>query len=444
MSRWFNIGLVCTLLAASSATAAEPPWGTGRSRAEDLRVSLVTFGPGDDIASWFGHSAMLVEDLRLRERRVYNYGMFDFGPTLLAQFLTGRLNFWVGEAGWQSTIYLYRARNRDIRIQELNLTPEDRMRVAAALAKNVLPENRYYLYHHYYDNCATRVRDMIDLGTHGQLHEKTSVPGRMTMREHTRRHTQRNPYIDLLLTFWMNDEIDQQIDVWDEMFLPGEMERVVAGFHYTSADGKEVPLVLRSAPVNIASGRDPVPDRPSRIWPLTLAFGLLLAAAGVAVTRRHYRLRSRGSRVARGLYDAFVGALYGVPGLTLFIMWVFTEHTVTWHNEAILLASPITAALFPLGLLLALGWHRALRWVRWCWLALGATSIAGLVIGTFPGFNQDTHLPMTLMLPANLAVAWAMVRRPAWPKTTLGTPRPASRESTSAAASEAVSGVEAN
>lgn len=443
MSNSLRIIPVCAFLVASSASAAQPPWGTGHSRGEDLRVSLVTFGPGDDIASWFGHSAMLVEDLRSGGRRVYNYGMFDFGPTLLAQFLSGRLNFWVGEAGWQSTVYLYRSRNRDIRVQELNLLPEDRLRVAKALADNVLPENRYYLYHHYNDNCATRVRDMIDLAVHGQLREKTSVPGRMTLREHTRRHTQHNPYIDLLLTFWMNEEIDRQINVWDEMFLPGEMERVVAHFRYTRADGSDVPLVARSVPVHIAQRRGPVPQRPSTVWPLTLAFGLLVAALGIGATRRHFRLRTRGSRVVRGLYDAFVGALYGLPGLALFIMWTFTEHTVTWRNEAILLSNPITAALLPLGLLLAFGWNGALRWIRRCWLALGATSVAGVVIGLLPGFNQDTHLPMTLMLPVNLAVAWTMWRRPAWPTSARAVLSPERPESTAPASSES-SGVAAS
>ena len=72
------------------------PWADGRSAPEDLEVSLVTFGPGDDIPSWFGHSALVVEDRRRGEARLYNYGMFDFDK--FARFALGRLEFWVGEA----------------------------------------------------------------------------------------------------------------------------------------------------------------------------------------------------------------------------------------------------------------------------------------------------------------------------------------------------------
>src|SRR3954468_7087916 len=136
------------LLGAPASAAPRPPWGTGESHGEDLIISLVTFSPGDDVASWWGHGSLVVEDRRLGQARLYNYGMFSFDSTMLSRYAMGRLEFWVAEAGVGGTYRAYRAMNRDVRVQELNLTPAQRLEIGRLLATNVLPENRDYLYHH--------------------------------------------------------------------------------------------------------------------------------------------------------------------------------------------------------------------------------------------------------------------------------------------------------
>ena len=44
----------------------------------EARVSLITCGPGDEIYSFFGHSALWVYDPEAGIDRIYNYGTFDF------------------------------------------------------------------------------------------------------------------------------------------------------------------------------------------------------------------------------------------------------------------------------------------------------------------------------------------------------------------------------
>src|SRR4051812_39823540 len=116
--------VLTTLLLSATLARAAPvaPWGTGESRGEDLTVTLVTFGPSDDgVDSYFGHSALVVEDSRLHQSRLYNYGMFDFDWRMLLKFVGGRLEFWVGEARVEGTIDFYRSLNRDVTLQVLNL-----------------------------------------------------------------------------------------------------------------------------------------------------------------------------------------------------------------------------------------------------------------------------------------------------------------------------------
>jgi hypothetical protein len=67
----------------------------------------------------------------------------------------------------------YVAANRSIWIQELNLTPAQSAALRDFLEWNELPENRFYQYDPYRDNCSTRIRDAIDRVLGGRLKELT-------------------------------------------------------------------------------------------------------------------------------------------------------------------------------------------------------------------------------------------------------------------------------
>jgi hypothetical protein len=88
-------------------------------------------------------------------------------------------------------------------------------------------------------------------------------------------------------------------------------------------------------------------------------------------------------------------------------MWTLTLHTVTYRNENQLLANPLTFLALPLGIAIAFGSGRALRFARQIFYVLAATSIALVLLKALPAFNQDTLLPMTLLLPINLGYALA-------------------------------------
>ncbi len=393
------------LVAAPAHAASRPPWGTGESRGEDLIISLVTFSPGDDVASWWGHGSLVVEDQRLGAARLYNYGMFSFDSTMLARYAMGRLEFWVGEASPSATYRLYRALDRDVRILELNLTPEQRLEIARLLADNVLPENRYYLYQHYDDNCVTRLRDMIDRAVGGQLKQADSVPARMTLRDLTRRYTAVSPPMSVLLDFLMNDEIDRPITRWEEAFLPDELERQVASLQVARPDGQKVPLVAKSWDF-YKSNRTPPPEEPPRYGPWMLLMGLAVGASALGLAywgRRGGRL----PRVLLGLEHVVLGLVLGIPGTALLIMWTVTEHTVTYRNENLFLANPLTLLVLPLGIALIFGSAKARAGLRVIWLALSALGVLGLVLKVIPVFNQDNWRLIALILPISLGFAGA-------------------------------------
>jgi hypothetical protein len=379
------------------------PWALTQ-RDEDLQVSLVTFGRGDGVDEYFGHNALMVEDKQQGIAALYNFGMFSFGPDMLPKYLQGQLLFWAAATPVEPTFRMYMEENRSVRVSELNLSPAKRRFLAERLAYSVEPAHRYYRYHHYFNNCSTKLRDLIDATVGGQLLRAASGPARFTYRGHTRRYTQHDPIIHMLLLLWMNDSMERPIRRYDEAYLPDELERLVRSADYIDERGQKQKLVNTAYSV-FEARRAPVPAAPNRGWPPLLAFGALLGGLALALSR----FVAGGSRVARvllGLHHMLLGVMVGVPGLVLFL-FLFTTWEVTHYNENLFLANPLSFLAFPLGFWTALGSRKAQRWLGTVWILLGASTLLLLLLKLLPAFDQDNHLPMALLVPINLGCALA-------------------------------------
>ncbi|MFW6202281.1 MAG: DUF4105 domain-containing protein, partial [Gemmatimonadota bacterium] len=136
---------------------------------DSVRVSLISILPGDRVYSVFGHSALRVRDPVLGIDRAYNFGTFDFGETLLdlagfvARFTYGDLNYRlsVQDPGRMVNGY-WRIEGRASVEQLLDLTRAEAQELFRRLEINALPENRYYRYDFFFDNCATRLLDALE------------------------------------------------------------------------------------------------------------------------------------------------------------------------------------------------------------------------------------------------------------------------------------------
>ncbi len=390
------------------------PWMTGESHPDDLEIWLVTFSPGDMVNDWWGHSAMVIQDKRLNHARLYNYGMFNFADpvTFVRNFLRGRLEFWVGEAGVQGTLEWYKSLDRDVRVQELNLLPEQAQKLATLLGTNVLPEHRDYLYHHYDDNCSTRPRDLIDQAVDGQLLAASTAPARMSLRELTRLYSMVNPPMSLLLDFMQNDRLERPITVREEAFLPDELERQLQNLKLKRPDGSVVPMVRRQFAYYTAKNRPRPPEHAPRWTPILLALGLAIGAGSFALGRSNRTKKL--NRVLLGFENVLLGLVLGFPALVLTAMQFFTDQDVTYRNENVFLANIVTFAALPLGIGLTFNSQRSRIFLRWAWTVLAATSMLGVLLKLFPPFNQDNWNLIALVLPINAAMAalwWYDYRR---------------------------------
>jgi hypothetical protein len=379
------------------------PWATGQSKPRHLEIKLVTIGPGDDLTSWWGHNALIVQDTVLNSSRFYNYGLFSFKQkNFMFNFAMGRLWFWVGYSSVAASLDFYRKQNRDIDIQTLQLPPEKRMEIAAFLVNNVKPENCYYLYDHYYDNCATRIRDIINRATDGQLYQYSTQQSRMTLRQHTRCFT--HPYfcMDWLLMFLMNDTIDRQIRQWDAMFLPSELEKIISGISYQDSTGKQIALVSDSYTFNKRINGRSIPEKaPVHYWPVGFFLGLFVSGLILFfafLSRNGHPVYFKSSTVLAGL-------MLGLPGLVLFLLSVFTDHTVTYYNENLFLLNPLTFAV----LIFSIGYFRdnkkCANWLAFLWYLHAILLCLFLILKLFPTFNQDNLLALVTVGPVTFTFA---------------------------------------
>lgn len=134
-------------------------------------ITLITCTPGSELYSVFGHSGIRVHDETEGIDVVFNYGTFDFTkPNFYTNFLRGILIYSLGLDHFQNFRSAYIYENRGVSEQVLNLTQNEKQKIANFLMHNAQPENRDYRYDFLLDNCATRIRDVFEKNVEGSLH----------------------------------------------------------------------------------------------------------------------------------------------------------------------------------------------------------------------------------------------------------------------------------
>jgi hypothetical protein len=398
--------LVAQIAAPPAPTPAVEP-------GSELRVYLMTMGEGDQVYERFGHNAIWIHDPVAGTDHTYNWGLFDFDqPGFIREFIQGRMWYWMDAFPARLTAESYRLANRSVWVQELNLTPAQRRALVERLEWNRLPENRFYRYDYYYDNCSTRVRDALDFVLDGQIREQTAdLPAGETFRTHTRRLTTNDVAIYTGLMAGLGPAVDRPISVWEEMFLPLAMRESVRDLTVTDADGRRAPLVLAEETLFVAE-RPPPPATPPRWWPGYLAAGLALAALILTLGQP-----AAHHAVARAALAGVAGAWLlaaGVLGVVLAGLWGLTDHAAAYRNENLFQFNPLALALL---VLLPLFLYRPRRFDRWA-LVVAATvaglSVLGVVVKVFPWFRQVNGELLVLAVPVHVAIAlvvWLAVRR---------------------------------
>jgi len=420
-------------LAATTARAQAPaaPVQVDTAVQEDtaVRVYLLTMGPGDEVWEKFGHNAIWVHDPERGGDLAYNYGMFDFQQeNFILNFARGRMMYWMEGFDAFATLGQYQMRNRSVWAQELNLTPQQAREVRNYLEWNQRPENRFYRYDYYRDNCSTRVRDVLDRVLGGALKAATAnAPSGVTYRWHTQRLVGDGgaslPMYTAINT-GLGPAADRPLSKWDEMFLPMRLRDEVRTLRIRDARGNLVPLVVREQTLFEAS-RPPERSGPPH-WLLGfLATGLAIGGA-IALLASVAR-RSVAARAGFAVLTVPWLLFAGIGGLVLLGLWGVTDHAIAYRNTNLLQLSPLALPLAVLVPALAFGKRWATRGAVRLALVVAALSVLGLLLKVLPWFHQANGEMVALALPINCAIAWAAWRLAGEPAVGVGTASPGRR-----------------
>ena len=391
------VALIAALIALGSPARAQGPIQPG----SELTVYLATYGPGS--AEWekFGHNAIWIRDLNERGGTTYNYGMFDFGaadfyPRFMRGHMLYKMGVWRNLAEAEAAQYV--SRDRSVWVQELALTPAQRLALRDFLERNWAQDSGAYRYDYFRDNCSTRIRDALDSVLGGAIRSALdTVPTGTTFRSHSLRLTASNPATYTGLVLGLGLPTDRPISAWEETFIPMRLMERLRDIHVAGQ-----PVVAREW-TQYVSTQPPPPDVPPRRTPIYLASGLVIAAALVILGLR--APRSRMVRLAWALSVSFWGVLTGLFGVVLALLWLFTDHTAAYPNLNLLQVNPL-GFLLAVAAPLAVGRGRY-RVARLAWpvaVALTAMSVTGLVLHIVPALRQMNGPIIALLLPIHCAV----------------------------------------
>jgi Domain of unknown function (DUF4105) len=401
-----------TLLLVLQGPVQSPPPPRGAvppPNPAELTVYLMTMGPGKHVWERFGHNAIWIHDPVQGTDQTYNYGLFDFRQqNFLLRFVQGRMWYWMQGFPAQSYVDSYRRANRSVWVQELEIPPSKRRELQEFLEWNERPENRFYHYDYYRDNCSTRVRDALDRALSGQIRASSAqVPSGTTYRFHTLRLTENDPPIYTGLLLALGQPVDRPSSQWEEMFLPFALREHVRTLQVVGSDGRKVPLVKSER--TLFQSTEPVPPSAPPSW---LGWYLLVGVVigGSAFAFGAAAATSRKSRLGFLAITWIWFIVSGIAGLVLVGLWGFTDHAAAYRNENVLQMDLLVLPLLWLVTRMALGSGRHSRVALIIAASVAAISLLGLFLKLFPPFYQVNESIIALALPAHVGIAGGIWR----------------------------------
>ena len=139
--------------------------------------------------------------------------------------------------------------------QVIDLTDEEKDKVFEALKLNYKKENRYYRYNFFYDNCATRPRDIFEKQISGSI-VYPEVNNTMTYRDLIHEYLREMPWFTFGIDICLGSETDAVVSDRNLQFLPNCLMEAYAKTEVQRGDSLR-PLVLETRVLN---ERRPVPE----------------------------------------------------------------------------------------------------------------------------------------------------------------------------------------
>lgn len=305
---------------------------------DDAEISILTIGPGANLYDKFGHSAFRIKDDNKEWDSIFNYGTYDFNtPNFYTKFAQGKLLYSLSAGSYELFYQTYVRQDRWVKEQILNLTNSEKQELFEYLVNNAQPENKDYLYDFCYDNCATRIRDVLTASLKDKInYTEDYITEKSTFRELIQQNVYANSWGSLGMDAAIGSVTDMEATTWQHQFLPQYVFEAAETATITR-NGERVPLVKDTRVLYQNSGEQ---DRPGFFMSPLFVFGIL-GLLIIWITFKDYR------RSARSRYlDGVLFFATGLVGVFLLLLWFATDHSATQNNYNVLWAFPFSLLFF--------------------------------------------------------------------------------------------------
>ncbi|MCX6328536.1 MAG: DUF4105 domain-containing protein [Bacteroidia bacterium] len=348
----------------------------------EVEAYLITCGPGTEVYSIYGHSALRIYNRELKTDLVYNWGVFDFSTThFIWKFAKGKLNYMLAEDSYKRFLQEYLFDKRWVQIQKINLDPAEVEQLITLINENLKPENRNYRYNFYYDDCSTRIRDLFEkiLGNR-LIYPLDETKDRQSFRNLTGSYQQFYPWLNFGIDLVIGTPGDKKAHFRDKMFLPIEMQRVLSK-SLVNSDGKMIPL-LRN-PENILEYEAPVVKTHFYLAPVFIFSLILIAILLFFALNRRIK--------ANKTVDIFIFSIYSILSLLMIFFNFITNHEQTKKNLNIIWLSPIIIIC-----LLSIILNK--KWYIWFKIVFILCLISFFIQIIFQGAFNSAFIPLIMIL----------------------------------------------
>lgn len=352
---------------------------------KNAELSLITCSPGNELYSIFGHSAIRVSDSTTNTDLIFNYGVFDFStPNFYWKFIRGKLQYQLAIQDMDRFLQEYRMEGRFVKEEKFLLSQREKSRMISFLERNYLPENRFYLYDFFYNNCSTKIWDVLKSQVDSELEFDTSVYSPKSFRDMMDPYLETAPWARLGIDILLGVPADKIATFQQQMYLPDYLSRNMGHtLRPDTMNGHRKVL----GPQHVILERNP--ERSSFNTPVIkpLHAGWLLFLAVVV-------LSFFSGAKARKWFDGIFLTLLGLLGVVLIFMWMATDHQQMEWNLNILWANPLSL-LFTWFVL-----RKKMRSALWIYGLLMVISVLTLVFWNL--IPQDFN---NALIPVVLAIA---------------------------------------
>ena len=350
---------------------------------DSLEISLLTCSPRQKVYSLYGHTAIRLRDVRTGLDVAVNYGVFSFDkPLFIPRFVLGITDYEIGVIPFKYFIAEYREAGSSITQQVLNLTSDEKMLIFDAIEKNMLPENKYYRYNFFYDNCTTRARDIltrnINCGVTYMPHEGGTY--RDIIHQKNKQHPWARFGNDLLLGIGADMVTTQE----QRQFLP---ENLMRDFDKATRNDNHTPLT--DTTMVILEGGTQIIESEFPFTPTQCALFLLITT--IIITTIEI-IKKKNLRY----FDAFLMLFTSIIGTLLFLM-IFSQHPTVRVNLQILLLNPLP--LFFIRRMLKRQKNNTKDWQYIIWTMLICLFFVG---GFFQSYAEGIYILALSLLIRNL------------------------------------------